>query len=199
MGQINITGVGCVEFYLYSSLWACHTWLSTVKGFWEKMILCFCMEKVTKLSCWRCVIASSCSSYWELESCIFCVLWCLHCVFRSFIFILGHICSYGLWCWAIFVPTVLYMQDFRNMASIIFSLDDTVKDIFLSVRSVKRGMKPVKHGMKAVKCGMRPQTKYDAKTGYVYDINFTWKGEDSCLEVKLGWKNGHKAVPINQK
>ena len=45
------------------------------------------------------------------------------------------------------------MLDLRNIASIPFSLDETIKDVFPSVNSVKRGIKAVRRGIRLwIKC-----------------------------------------------
>jgi len=74
-----------------------------------------------------------------------------------------------------------------------------MKDVYPSVKSAKSRIKPVKSGMKSVRRGIRLWTEYDAKTCYVYETKIFPEKKDSCLEVKLRWKSGYKAVPINQK
>jgi len=59
----------------------------------------------------------------------------------------------------------------------MFSFDEAVKDVFPTVKSVKRGMKPVKCGMKAVERGIRLWTKRDAKLVVCMTQTFTLKRE----------------------
>jgi len=58
-------------------------------------------------------------------------------VFLLVCLVVGHVCPYSIWRLAIFVPTVLVMPHFWTMASIKFSFDVIVKDIFPEVKSLK--------------------------------------------------------------
>jgi len=103
----------------------CRGWSDCV--FWE--------VKQTKYSCWICIIASS--SYWELPFLCFMMI-TFH--FLFVFLIMGHICPCSIWCWVMFVPSVLVVLDFWNIASITFSLDKAVKDVFPLVKAVRRGI-----------------------------------------------------------
>jgi len=115
MGQIIIAGVGllnliCIHLFKFVTLgWAlqCERFLRAFLS--ELRWFCvFWVVKVTKYSCWSCIIASS--SYWKLISSFF-VFYDDTFYFGLVFLVVGHMCPYSIWPWAIFVRTVLLTLD----------------------------------------------------------------------------------------